>query len=79
MPEFEKSSVCVDCMLVICNGETSNEEFDPEEMDNRVLWTPGDPQNDEEFSSRSCRCCGSHLAGSRHEAFWSPRSEVKGE
>jgi hypothetical protein len=63
--------VCVDCLAFIASGDLPEDEDDHE----RILsgagdmhWVCGDSERDEEFSWRSCDCCGSSLGGSRHHA-----------
>jgi len=70
--------VCVDCLMVIANGDYSGLAIDPSTEDQRTkeindgldsvegYVACGDSDKDHDFSSRSCDCCGSHLAGSRH-------------
>ena len=40
-----------------------------EQVQNGGYIVLGDEEKDDEFSSRSCSCCGSHLAGSRHHCI----------
>lgn len=70
--------VCVDCLMVIANGDYSGLAIDPSTEDQRTkeindgldsvegYVACGDSDKDYDFSSRPCGCCGSHLAGSRH-------------
>lgn len=71
--------VCADCIMVIANGDYSGLDVD-DNADDRAAEidagldkltesghvAAGDGEQDREFSSRPCDCCGTHLAGSRH-------------
>lgn len=69
--------VCVDCLMVIANGDYSGLALHPAEdqrieainrgLDNAGGYvTVGDSEHDEEFSHRGCDNCNSGLAGSLH-------------
>jgi hypothetical protein len=81
--EIVKIRVCVDCLHIIANGETS-EPFDYEqwERDVKANWPPEDgwhlglgwseeedgEDHDQAFSWSSCKACGSQLGGDRFNA-----------
>ena len=75
-------SVCIDCMMLIANGEGTDEHAD------RVAgqWPDhylGCGNSDEDgtacaFASRRCEGCGSDLGGSRYAAHAWPRVPVSG-
>ena len=70
--------VCVDCLMVIANGDYSGLANNPDTEDRRTEAINrgldraggnvccGDQDKDEEFSSRGCDNCRSNLAGSLH-------------
>lgn len=69
--------LCVDCLMVACNGDTSGIEDDERAFEvNEAVAAMGnhlvpnfDSESEEgirEFSSCGCDCCGSRLAGSMH-------------
>ena len=69
-------SVCVDCIILLANGETPP-DMDEQETDrwieniahrwNGYYVAPGDDDNG--FSMDSCDHCGSRLGGDRFQAF----------
>ena len=73
----EEYMVCVDCLMVIANGDYSGLALHPDE-DRRIeainrgldraggFVVCGDEEKDEEFSNRGCDNCRSGLAGSLH-------------
>ena len=67
--------VCDECLLFIANGDLPEDPEREEEIIAGVeSFAPGhvaagDSDNDDEFSRRPCDCCGTRLAGSRHDAF----------
>lgn len=73
--------VCEDCLSFIVNGDVSGLDYSysEEEAEKRLLEIEsgiaargggnicrGDGDKDNEFSFRSCDCCGDGLAGPRH-------------
>lgn len=70
--------VCVDCLMVIANGDYSGLALNPDTEDRRTEAINrgldraggsvccGDQDKDEEFSNRGCDNCGCNLAGSLH-------------
>lgn len=70
--------VCVDCLMVVANGDYSGLAINPETEDQRTAEinaglesaggyvAVGSQEKDLEFSSRGCDCCGCGLAGSLH-------------
>lgn len=70
--------VCVDCAMVIANADYSGLDYHYDDPDARMeeinrglsdaggIIVSGDPENDREYSSYSCDCCRSSLAGYRH-------------
>lgn len=70
----ESLLVCVDCLQIIAGNEcdaptseTLRKERRVESMSSRYILSPGNSENDLEFSRRSCDTCGEYLGGSRHE------------
>jgi hypothetical protein len=68
--------VCVDCLMLIANGE-ANPDWSEAERDahvarmtdrwpNTTLAYIGDESSDHDFSWNGCDACGSRLGGSRH-------------
>lgn len=66
--------VCSDCLLFIANGDLPEDD----EMEKDIIagvesfsghLHAGDSDEDEEFSRHSCDCCGTNLAGSRHQVI----------
>lgn len=67
-------TACIDCAMLIANGEAPLFETEAEtaawldafsDRNDGIYWAMGDETDD--FSSRPCTACGSHLGGSRHE------------
>lgn len=73
--------LCVDCLFAAVNGDYTGLDYhyDPEEAEKRMLMiqeglerlgphlVPDFSEDGvETFSRRSCDCCGTSLAGSRH-------------
>lgn len=67
---------CIDCVMLIANGEAPLFETEAEEYawvknfearNTGIHWAVGD--NYDDFSSASCTTCGSHLGGSRHDVI----------
>ena len=74
--EEEKLRACVDCIQYVANGEVPDDrDALPDEV--AEMWPPaegwqlcmGDPDEDDAFSHGACECCGSTLAGARHEVI----------
>jgi hypothetical protein len=74
--ETYSGTACIDCAMLIANGEapcfeTEAEEFawlqNFEARNAGIYWALGDDTDD--FSSAPCTTCGSHLGGSRHDGF----------
>lgn len=66
----EKYMVCVDCALFIAYGETSNNDAQDLRMENAInavggVVCNGEKEQDIEWSSIPCDCCGSTLYGPR--------------
>lgn len=68
--------VCYDCFLVVCldnRDNMSDERIEAVELGISDLSAEygylfcGDAENELEFSCSPCECCGSNLAGTRHE------------
>lgn len=75
--------VCADCLMIIANDDASGLDYAMDEdaaaereneiresiaaLEGRVAV--GDSENDEEFSSSACDCCGTRDAGSRHHCL----------
>ncbi|HYF57063.1 MAG TPA: hypothetical protein VEA41_22625 [Salinarimonas sp.] len=62
---------CVDCTMYIANGDVPEDREDLPDLVARE-WGDRAPfivltDGEEEFSRSGCDCCGSHLAGYRHE------------
>lgn len=80
----DEAWLCEDCTIAECNGDYSGMDdkrqaeveaaFESLSKDNIICTANFDSENDsgiEEFSWRSCDCCGTHLGGSRHRfAMW---------
>lgn len=74
--------ICVDCMMLLANGEPNPEWSEAETEDHlRAMeevypfeqWVvvPGDAEKDHEFSWSSCDLCSSPLGGTRmHAVAW---------
>lgn len=76
---IENLALCADCTLAAVNDDYTGLDYHytPEESEQRmheiqlglVKLGPGlcydGSKEDDEFSTRRCDCCGSHLAGSR--------------
>jgi hypothetical protein len=69
-------TACIDCVMLIANGEapalaTETEESawlaDWNSRNDGILWVLNDDYSD--FSSTPCTCCGSTLGGSRHDVI----------
>ena len=71
---FDDLWVCIDCTVVIANGDWTGID-DPEreaEIEEGLASIPGHwvlGEGEMDFSWRGCDCCGSPLGGSRHEAL----------
>lgn len=74
--------ICVDCMMLLANGEPNPEWSEAEteahigEMDfnfppEQWVVVPGDSEKDHDFSWSQCELCGSRLGGTRmHAVAW---------
>lgn len=75
--EHYEIRICIDCAMLIANGESNPEWTEAEEEAHLAAmdkcW-PGDKYHltvgdaVEDFSWSSCDCCGSNLGGARLEA-----------
>lgn len=70
--------ICVDCAMLIANGESNPEWTEEEEADHLAAMSkrwPGDQyhlavgDDEDTFSWSSCDCCGSNLGGTRLQAW----------
>lgn len=75
--------VCADCYPIIANGDSSALDYyyERDEADRREkeineainavqgIICCGDPDNDDEFSTNACDCCGSSLSGTRYHCL----------
>ena len=72
--------VCQDCLMAIANDDFTGLDYhlSPEEAEKRMQEIKeamasvdgdicaGNPEEDEDFSTTPCHCCGDRLHGSRH-------------